>query len=650
MGYLNFDKTLLVNLERSLSKEMIRTNRAGAYNSTTLVDCNTRKYHGQLVLPLTSPKEDNYVLLASLDETVIQHGAEFNLGLHKYGPNTFAPNGHKYIREFDCEVISKTTYRVGGVILTKERMLVSFEPRVLIRYTLVESGSPTILRFRPFLAFRSVNELTHENMQANSDMNDCANGRVNRMYEGFPELFMQFSKQVSYVHGPQWYRGIEYQKEEERGFEYKEDQLVPGYFELPMRKGESVIFAAGISEVKPVTLKPTWEKEMKRRIARTDMFACLKNSAAQFYKRVGDKCYLLAGYPWFRTTARDEFFATPSCTLDIDRPEYWQAIIDETAVPIVREFLQGRQPSGEIQGLDEPDALLWLVRAFQKYAHKYSSEEAAAKYGALCREIVEFYRKQRHPRTFIHPNGLLWVEGRERPATWMNAVEDGRPITPRTGYVVEINALWYNAMRFTAELMRADGKENMADLMEYQAELMHDAFINTFWNGVYLDDYVVDGYHDREVRPNQIWAAALPYSPLDRKQQKAVVDICTKELLTPRGLRTLSPKSGNYRPVYIGGQLERDRNFHNGPVWPHTIAAYARAYMNVYQKSGLSFMQRLLVGYETEMSELCIGTLNELYDGNPPYKGHGGMSYAPSVAAVISVMDTMKNFETQQNL
>lgn len=650
MSYLNFDKTLLVNLERSLSKEMIRTNRAGTYNSTTLVDCNTRKYHGQLVLPLPELGEDNYVLLSSLDETVIQHGAAFNLGLHKYGNNMFMPNGHKYIREFNCEVIAKTTYRVGGVILTKERLLVSFEPRVLIRYTLVEAGSPCVLRFQPFLAFRSVNELTHANGDANTDMDEVANGRKNRMYAQFPELFMQFSKKVTYTHNPQWYKDIEYQKEQERGFAYKEDQMVPGYFEVPMKKGESVIFSAGISEIKPTTLKTVWDKEMLRRQPRQDMFACLKNSAAQFYKRVGDKCYLLAGYPWFGASARDEFFATPSCTLDIDRPEYWQAIIDETAVPMVRTFMETGRVDGELYGMDEPDALLWLVRAFQKYAHKYSVADAAGKYADISKQIVDYYRKNCHPRAQVHRNGLVWVEGRDRPATWMNAVENGRPITPRTGYVVEINALWYNAMCFTAEMMRAIGKDNLADLMDYQAELMKDAFVGTFWNGVYLDDYVIDAYHDKEVRPNMIWAAALPYSPLDRKQQKAVVDICTKELLTPRGLRTLSPKSGGYRPVYIGGQLERDRNFHNGPVWPYTIAAYARAYMNVYKHSGISFMQRLLVGYEQEMSELCIGTLNELYDGNPPYKGHGGMSYAPSVAAAISVIDTMNHFETQQNV
>lgn len=645
MSYLNFDKTVLVNLERSLGKEMIRTNRSGVYNATTLVDCNTRKYHGQLVMPLPQLGDDNYVLLSSLDETVIQHGAEFNLGLHKYGTAEFSPNGHKYIREFDCIVISKTTYRVGGVILTKERLLVSNEPRVLIRYTLVEAHSATTMRFRPFLAFRSVNELTHENNLANPNMDDCENGRVNRMYEQFPQLYMQFNKKVEYVHNPTWYKNIEYQKEQERGYEYKEDLLVPGYFELPIKKGESIIFSAGVSEIKTSTLKRLWDKEMERRNSRDDMFACLKNSASQFYKREGDKCYLLAGYPWYKATARDMFFATPSCTLDIDRPEYWEAIMDNTAIAEVQNFLQGNTEGNKIIGLDEPDALLWFVRAIQKYAHKYSLAEAGKKYGELCEQVIAFYRKQEHPRALTHQNGLLWVDGTQRPATWMNAMEYGRPITPRTGYVVEINALWYNALKFVAELQAAMGKEQNSELTDYQAEVTRDAFVKTFWNGIYLDDYVVGDYHNKEVRPNQIWAAGLPYSPLDRRQMKAVVDICTKELMTPKGLRTLSPKSGDYRPVYRGGQMERDRNFHNGPVWPYTIASYARAYMNVYKHSGRSFLERLLVGYEAEMSELTIGTLNEMYDGNPPYKGHGAMSYAPSVASVISIIDTLKNFK-----
>jgi predicted glycogen debranching enzyme len=294
MSYLNFDKNLLINLEKSLTKEMIRTNRAGTYNSTTLIDCNTRKYHGQLVMPLPEIDNSNHVLLSSLDETVIQHGAEFNLGIHKYEGNTFSPNGHKYIRQFDCEVISRTIYRVGGVILSKERLLVSFEPRVLIKYTLLEAHSPTLLRYKPFLAFRSVNKLSHQNDLADTSFTESKNGIMMRMYDEYPCLHMQFSKKNTYIHQPDWYKNIEYYKEQERGYDYKEDLLVPGYFEMPIKKGESIIFSAGITEISPTKLKDLWDQEMTRRNSRNDMFSTLKNSAEQFYKRVGDKTYLLA--------------------------------------------------------------------------------------------------------------------------------------------------------------------------------------------------------------------------------------------------------------------------------------------------------------------------------------------------------------------
>lgn len=638
-----------MNLEKSLTKEMIRTNRAGAYNFTTLVDCNTRKYHGQLVMPLPELDDSNHVLLSSLDETVIQHGAEFNLGLHQYEGNNFNPNGHKYIRQFDCEHISRTIYRVGGVILSKERMLVSFEPRILIKYTLLEAHSPTTLRFKPFLAFRDVNKLTFQNNVADTSYQELKNGISMRLYDGYPSLCMQFSKKDSYVHQPDWYKGIEYYKEQERGYEFKEDLLVPGYFEMPIKKGESIIFSAGISEISPRILNSLWENEITRRNNRVDMFSCLKNSAQQFYKREGDRTYLLAGYPWFGARARDEFISLIPNTLLIDRLDYFETIIN-TAIPEIKRFLDGERTGFKLQGLDEPDVLLWFIRAVQQYAEITSLTDAAIRFGEIVSKITSFIRKQNHPNLFLHNEGLLYVNGDEKPATWMNAVENDRPITPRTGYVVEINALWYNALKFVSDIERERGNEQSADLLNYQAELLKDSFVKRFWNGTYLYDYVLDNYQNAEVRPNMIIAVGLPYSPLDKKQQKSIIDITTRELLTPKGLRTLSPKSGSYRPHYIGGMQERNWNYHNGPVFAWTFGYFATAYLKVYKQSGKSFIERMLNGFETEMTELGVGTISELFDGNPPFKGHGAPSFAMSVAEVIRVLNMLKKFDNENEI
>lgn len=647
MSYLNFDKTLLMNLEKSLSKEMIRTNRAGAYNSTTLVDCNTRKYHGQLVIPLPEIDDSNHVLLSSLDETVIQHGAEFNLGIHKYEGNNFSPNGHKYIRQFDCDLISRTIYRVGGVVLSKERILVSFEPRVLIKYTLLEAHSPTLMRFKPFLAFRSVNSLTHENDVADTSYRQIKNGIAMRLYDGYPELCMQFSKKNEYNHQPDWYRDIEYFKEQERGYEYKEDLLVPGYFEMPIKKGESIVFSAGVTETSHLTLKKMWNKELLRRIPRVDMPACLKNSAQQFYKREKDKTYLLAGYPWFGSRARDEFFSLVPSTLMIGRDDYFDLIV-KTAIEELELFMEGKREGLKLEGIEDPDVPLWFIYAIQQFAEQRSLEEAAERFSKICIKLISFIRKQNHPNLFMHNNSLLFVNGLDKPATWMNAVDyDGTPITPRTGYVVEINALWYNALKFVSAMERHLGNEQVADLLDYQAEIAGLSFIDVFWNGTYLNDYVVNDYKDVEVRPNMIIAAGLPYSPLDRQQKKSVVDITTRELLTMKGLRTLSPKSGFYRPEYQGGMQERNWNYHNGPIWPWTSGIYASAYLSIYKHSGKSFIERMLIGFESEMTELCVSTLSELYDGNPPFKGHGGMSFAMSVAGVINVLDILKKYDNE---
>ena len=317
MNYLKFDKTLLTNLEESLPIEYLRTNKLGAYSATTVTGCNTRKYHGLLVTPVPELDDDNHVLLSSLDETVVQHGAEFNLGIHKYESDTFAPRGHKYIREFNCETISTNTYRVGGVILTRESFLVLNEQRVLLRYTLVDAHSETTLKLRPQLAFRNVNELTQRNNQIDLSYQDVPNGISLCLYKGYPNLYMQLSKEATYRSCPDWNIGVEYPREQARGYAYKEDLYMPGYFEVSIKKGESIIFSAGTTETNPKNLKALFTRELKLRHHRDSFFNCLKISATSSFVIRDNKEYILAGYPWFKVRARDTFIALPGSTLII---------------------------------------------------------------------------------------------------------------------------------------------------------------------------------------------------------------------------------------------------------------------------------------------------------------------------------------------
>ena len=647
MSYLRFEKALMTNLEESLPRELLRTNRSGAYSCSTVVDCNTRKYHGLLVVPVPEMDDDNHVLLSSLDATVIQHGAEFNLGLHKYQGNNFSPKGHKYIREFDCDKVPTTIYRVGGVVLKKEVVFQHYEDRILIRYTLVDAHSETILRFRPFLAFRSVRQFTHENSVASREYSEAENGIKTCMYAGYPDLYMQFSKKNEFVFQPDWYRGVEYPKEQERGYASNEDLYVPGYFEMPIKKGESIVFSASTSECKTGGLKRLFEKEVDERSPRDNFFHCLVNAAHQFHNRTKkDERYILAGYPWFKCRARDTFIALPGLTLSIEEEDYFELVM-ETASRGLYEFMEGKPLTVKIYELDQPDVMLWAIWAIQQYAKHSNREKCYRKYGKLLRDMVYFILADTHPNLELRENGLLYSEGREKAVTWMNSTAGGHPVVPRTGYIVEFNALWYNALKFCASMAAEFGNENEAKMLEERAELCGKSFLDVFVNEFgYLFDYVAEGIgQDWSVRPNMIFAVALDYSPLSQQQQKSVLDVCTRELLTPKGLRSLSPKSGGYNPMYVGPQTQRDYAYHQGTAWPWLGGFYMEACLKIFKRTRLSFIERQMVGYEDEMVNHCLGTIPELFDGNPPFNGRGAISFAVNVAGVLRTLELLEKYK-----
>ena len=647
MSYLRFEKALMTNLQDSLPKELLRTNRSGAYSCSTIVDCNTRKYHGLLVVPVPEIDDDNHVLLSSLDVTVVQHGAEFNLGLHKYQGNNFSPMGHKYIRELDCDKVPTTIYRVGGVLLKKELVFQHYEDRILIRYTLVDAHSATTLRFRPFLAFRSVRQFTHENTVASRDFYPVDNGIKTCMYEGYPDLYMQFSKKNEFIFHPDWYRGVEYPKEQERGYASTEDLYVPGYFEMPIKKGESIVFSAAISSIKPSALKKLFDEEVAERSPRDNFFHCLVNAAHQFHIRTkNDDRYLLAGYPWFKCRARDTFISLPGLTLSIEEQDYFELVM-KTAERGIREFMAGKPLTGMMTEIEQPDVLLWAIWAIQQYAKEASLEKCNEMYGKLVADIVKFIEANKHNNLELRENGLLYSEGKKKAVTWMNSTANGSPVVPRTGYIVEFNALWYNALCFAASLEELSGNNAQVDHLNKLAEKVKASFVEVFLNEHgYLFDYVDDkDPRDWSVRPNMIFAAAFDYSPLDQAQKKGVVDICTRELLTPKGLRSLSPKSGGYNPMYVGPQTQRDYAYHQGTAWPWLGGFYMEASLKLYKRTRLSFIERQLVGYEDEMSYHCLGTIPELFDGNPPFHGRGGMSFAMNVGEVLRTLELLEKYK-----
>lgn len=647
MSYLKFDKNLLINLEQSLRLEVLRTNQSGAYHCTTIVGANTRKQHGLLVIPVPEIDDNSHVLLSSLDETVIQHGAPFNLGLHRYSGGVYSPNGHKYIREYDCERVPTHTFRVGGVILKREKIFITNENRILIRYTLVDAHSKTTLQFRPFLAFRNANDLCVENQVASRDYKEVSNGISTRMYEGYPELFMQVNHKPKFVFDPHWYKGIEYIKDQERGIPYTEDLYVPGYFEVDMKKGDTIIFSAGVSEVNTRQLTKMYEDEIKTRTPRTSFYNCLKNSAKQFYVTNADGHYMLAGYPWFKVRARDEFIALPGCTLSNHHRPDFEAIMD-TAKEAFTRWMENGEPDKHLQGIDLPDVPLWAAWAIQRYSHDTDVPTARERYGELVAQLIDFIIDGKHPNLQVDDNGLVRTDGTRQPMSWMDSARpDGTPLIPRTGYLVEFNALWYNALMFLLQ-MYADDKQMQSRVERWQkiSDAYAESFAPTFLNDYgYLYDYVNGSYTDLSVRPNMVIAVGVDHTPLDRRQRKRILDFITRELLTPKGLRTLSPNSYGYNPWYVGNPEQREKAYYSGSARPWLMGFYCHAYVKVFGIGGLSFVNRMMIGFEDEMSQGAIGTLSELYDGNPPFIGRGAVSFAANVGEILRVLRLLKNLD-----
>ena len=622
-------------MEFSLQREILLVNHNRAYCSSTLANCNTRKYHGLLVVPQPHIDDNNYVLLSGLDETIIRGDKRIQLGTHRY-PFVYSPQGYKFIGEFTYERCPQWSIRAEDIVINKEMLIVKDEDRVLIRYTVAQADTPVELRFDPFLAFRNIHTLSKANLDANKKAEKISNGVSFKLYKGFSNLFIQFSRKADFVAAPDWYYNVEYTREQERGYDYSEDLYSPGYFKVKLKKGDQIVFSAGISEISPRKLNNLFEHELKTRKPLHGFKDCLDYAAEQFIVKINEP-EIMAGYHWFGPWGRDTFIALPVLTLSNGKPELCRKILDAN----LKHLKNGLLPNvgkGKNAAYNSADASLWFIWAIQQYIyHSETIGIAWEKYGDAIKSILDNYHKGTLYNIHTEDNCLLFAGEPGVAVTWMDAVVNGKPVTPRTGFAVDLNALWYNAICFALECAEHAGDKKFINKwisLPVQIEL---SFTETFWNDEkgYLADCVNSTHHDWSLRPSQVIAASLPFSPISEDIRNSLLNSVKDKLLTPRGLRTLAPRDENYKGIYHGTQHTRDLAYHQGTVWPWLLGHFAEAYLKIDGDKHKEMLQSIYENFAPAVLEYGIGTIAEIYDGDAPHEPKGAISQAWSVAELL---------------
>ena len=644
MSFLKFNKSELVNLEYSLKREIIAANETDAYCNTSIVTCNTRRYHGLLAVPVDQLGGGKYMLLSALDESLVLRGKQFNLGIHCYG-DTYDPKGHKYIVDFDANPVPVVTYKVGGILFTKTILMVPDNDQVLIKYELLEAPSKLTLMLKPFLAFRSVHSLTSQNAEAYTGFDEVDGGVAFRLYNGFPYLNMQISGQSAFKSQPYWYSGVTYSDEYRRGFDCREDLFVPGTFSLEMKPGDSVVFSASVNEVNSRGLKRKFTDTLKKMGQMEDMHDLLVHNANMFKCKMGDKERINAGFSWLEMgLLRETIMSLPGLTLYADgNCEEFEKILD-TLIADEQERLFHRTTQCE--------APLRLTDTLQQYIRFCGKEKYVwKKYGETLKGIIESYAPGRRKEIAMHPNGLLWAQMDGVALSWMNAYVYGRPVTERAGYQVETNAFWYNALCFAIDMENKYGPAKSEFVQKWSPvrDLVKENFQPTFWKPEwgYLADCVGNGPIDQGVRPNILFPIYLEYCPVDEEVVSEVVMTINSELVTKRGLRSLSPRNEAYRGVYEGSQIDRDLAYHQGCAFPDLLAPFIDV---CFRMMGATFYGRakyLVEGFYEDISKHGVGCFSELYDGDPPHEPHGAIASATSTAALLHIEYVMNQYKKE---
>lgn len=645
----------LHDLEDGASLEWLETDGRGGYASGTAVGANTRRYHGILVVALRPPT-DRIVLLSRFEETILtDDGEEFALGVN-YHPGAIHPTGHRFLEEFRLDPWPVWRYRLGRLTLVRTLFLAREVGAVVVGYR-VEGGGAE-LRLRPLVAGRdfhavvSVNDVVSRTCEATP-------GRVAyRPYPGIPELVLSHDGGEWTADGIWYYRTV-YPRETERGLEDREDLFSPGWLRVRLEAGREWRVACATEPV-PVERAGEWaEVERARRTRRAaegrdvagagsrfaELGARLGFAADAFLVERDGNRSILAGYPWFADWGRDAMISLPGLLLATGRLDEAAGVLRTFAAHVRDGLIPNRFPDhgGPVPDdhYNAADAALWFVEAVAAYADAGGDPR---EFWPAVVAILDAYAAGTRYGIRVCDDGLLRQGEPGVQLTWMDARVDGWVVTPREGRAVEINALWYNANLRAAGLARTVGADGAR--FEARARAAGRAF-DAFWyaeRGYLYDRILDDGRPDPTLRPNQLFALSLPYSPVDPARARLALDAVRRVLLVPLGVRTLTPSDPGYIGRYAGPQWMRDASYHSGTAWPWLIGPFATAWLRAYggTAEAVAWVGALLEPFVAHLAEYGLGQVAEIVEGDPPHRPVGCFAQAWSVAELLRVLQALR--------
>ena len=644
---ISFDATVTKDFEQAGSREWLEANGLGGWASGTIAGCHTRRYHGLLVAA-TRPPVGRMVLLSKLAETVVIGDKRIELDTNRYA-GAVNPRGFEHLVEFTLDPMPSFVFEADGFKLKKTIVAVHGENTTVVMFEVLSAEAPITLELRPLIAYRDFHALQHANDAIRfADASFKAGVFRARPYDHAPELFMQVD-QSSFAAAPDWYFRFEYANEAERGLDAHEDLFCYGAFRRELQSGDrfGVIVSTGdVTGRDPLALV---DAEVARRKAiadktpaGNDIARTLALSADTFVVRRGeDLRTIIAGYPWFSDWGRDTMIALPGVCLATGRFDDAKKILRAFARFVDQGMLPNRFPDGgEAPEYNSADATLWYFVAALRYLEATADDEfVLGELLPVFEEIVSWHLRGTRHGIHVDEDGLLYAGAPGTPLTWMDAKVGDWVVTERQGKPVEIQALWYNALVILADLRKRAGRTDDAAAMLLRAKQVKERFVELFWNddaGCLYD--VVDGDRlDASIRPNQVFALALPYPLLPKDKARAVLAVIEEKLLTPYGLRSLAPDDSSYRGRYEGGPAERDASYHQGTVWSWLLGPYADALVKTNGAVGKPKARKAFEGLVPHLSEAGLGSISEIFDGDAPHAPRGCTAQAWSVGEMLRV-------------